>query len=661
MFLKRIDEMLQSGKYDLEEKNEVEIAIIEPIGFENNKVQWQEVTTATIAKSALHYDDTADGSNKLNGSWREFYKCENSLDDFSIYSGSHCFFKNGNALLGGVAKSTIYMRYAKGFLDWLATFDSDTANLIRTEVSSFEEVVENKTTKKLPNVWHDFKAKKNIWYLIVVCRLSNGKLLVNWLNRDDEDYIDELEGLGIDVERSKELMDFLSSPNGGGGEESGGAKYELISESFQMGSGLGRNGFGDTFKAYPSESEYSRLLGGSLKSSRKDLLAVWENRLQYRGVKFAPNPDSSIMLFMPEGELMYSELKEFVDQENQIRVDYFEAQKKKTKNSDDLEQIKAKQPELVPTAKSCTIFLANEEGGQKKKIIIQQSFPAIQVKYLHALNNELLFASTQYAVVEYMKSALTGQNKGTPSVYKYWTSIFTGALQKHYLSAYDVFINFQRFAKMHSGEELINKGAARGYFYLISKLLRLQYLIHTARVDATLLNTIALDCELDKIEKFKIQSKIGVFEMEKTVMPEVSGLIGEVYSNLRDYERSKIESFAKQAWCSVPENEFVTFIKGALVGMLLNNLSFCVKSEGRSFSATQGRHPSMLRGTELSGIFTKGVGLLINLNKQNKFNCKLLPFVKSVEEESRKDTFNSGFIMGLVYFENKETVEDKEV
>ena len=102
------------------------------------------------------------------------------------------------------------------------------------------------------------------------------------------------------------------------------------------------------------------------------------------------------------------------------------------------------------------------------------------------------------------------------------------------------------------------------------------------------------------------------------------------------------------------------FARGALTGMLLHDLCWTVQQQGRSFSATQGRQPSRLRGEELFRVFEKGIGLLMNLEKEQLFNCRLLPFLRSLQPESRRDAFNSGLICGMVYYEKKSD-DNKEV
>ena len=90
--------------------------------------------------------------------------------------------------------------------------------------------MENARTKKLPAVWHKFKAPRDQWPLVSICRLSNGKQLVLWLLADGTDdwTLDELE---IDAARSREVMGFLVPPEV--------ADLELVAEEFQAGSGSG--------------------------------------------------------------------------------------------------------------------------------------------------------------------------------------------------------------------------------------------------------------------------------------------------------------------------------------------------------------------------------------------------------------------------------------
>ena len=646
MLLKRIDETIASGMYDLGEgPAEVEVYLAEP-SLQPGKVHWAVIETGIVPRSFLHYNDAADGSNTYNGSWQKFYVSGKKFDEQCVYDGSSKYFSNGMPNFGGVAKAAIYLRYSKGFLNWLRTFDQGTAMRLESEIPEFEAIAENKETMKLPNNWHDFKAPREKWPLIVICTLSNGKKLVHWLNKSANDD-GSLAHLGIDVEHSLALMQFWTAPKA--------AEKELIAEEFQSGSGLGRNAFGKTFKLDDIRtSEFHRLLGAEPESSREELLSLWGNKIEYRE-KVAPSPETSSLIFLPEGTLLYSKLKKVIDGENTRRTLWYEAKKSRQKENEDREALEAMLPEVIPVVDSTTIFLTNLEGSTKKKRIVQMIFPGVSLPYLQILNSELLSSNIGFEVVNYMKSALTGQKGDTPSVYRYWTVLFTRALQKQPITAWEVFHNFQRFAKSHSGETLIEKKAASAYFRVIRKILRLQHLIMTARERPDFLYTIDFQQELLQIESF-YGIKTGVFGMINHQLPAAEELLpAGTYELLRDTQKSKLNNFIRQAWAGVPEADFPVFVHGALVGMLLSELCWNVQQEGRRFSATQGRHPSRLRGRELIQVFDKGIGLLMNLDKVQRFNCRLLPFVKSMEQESRRDSFNSGLIIGMVYSEKKST------
>lgn len=310
-------------------------------------------------------------------------------------------------------------------------------------------------------------------------------------------------------------------------------------------------------------------------------------------------------------------------------------------------------PSIIPTPYFATVFLTHLEGDNKKKRIIQQIFPNVSLGYLQALNAELLHSNLQGLLVDYMKYALTGQDSETPCVYRYWTEIFTKALQRRQISGREVFQNFQRFCKSQSSRQLIDHGLARKYFQVIGKLLRLQHLITVASKNPEHLESNEFSKELSRIENFK-DIQTGVFGMTSMVNPPtLQSVLGEASELLREKEKNKLENFIRFAWSGVPEEDFNVFVRGALTGMLLNNLCWTVRQEGRSFSATQGRHPASLRGEELFRVFEKGVGLLMNLDKAHYFNGRVLSFLKSLEQESRRDAFNSGLICGMVYSEEK--------
>ena len=313
MLLKRMDEIIAQGLFDLKEEPEVNVYIAEPFMDINSKsIVWETAAEGRISRSLLHYDDTADGSKTFNGSWRDFYASGKSFGQMPLYSGSSTFFSDRSPNFGGIAKTAIYLRYSAGFLEWLEKFDPETADRLRKEIPAFEEnIVEDPKTKRLKTSWYKFNPPDDKqWALASICRLSNGKLLVLWLSENCQTK-ESLDRLGIDTEHSLELMGFLDSPRK--------PHREIVTEEFQIGSGLGRNAFGKKYKTEEfdniSQSEYHRLMGVVPGNSIQDLRRLWANKLEYR-IKAAPSPGSSSLLFLPEGRCQYSELKEVIDSEN---------------------------------------------------------------------------------------------------------------------------------------------------------------------------------------------------------------------------------------------------------------------------------------------------------------------------------------------------------
>lgn len=646
MFLKRIDELVQTGHVDLQHKSERDVVLIEPSPG-NGLFSWRIVETLQSSAGLLFYNDTPDGSNTHFGSWQKFYAKQAEFGKASPCAGSSFLFGKDAAKMGGVAKAAIYLRYSRGFLQWLDTFAPATALELEQEIPLFEELFVQETgnavTKKLPSKWHDFEmptGKKGYWVIPCLCTLPDGSRLALFLNDvDDGDYA-EWEEAGVNAPRSRELLRLLNIPPAPDGE--------IVSSDFQMASGMGRNAFDLGIPQTPSTSEYGRLLGEMPATSRGRVLQVLNNKLEYK-VKTAPFPDTSRLLFLPDKDLPYSELQLFVERENESRRLFFEQKQASRQQSEDHAPPTTTRPDLIPAAASSTIFLAAEEGSQKKKWVIQHIFPGVSLAYLRQLNAYLLENNVQSALVGYMKAALTAQDADTPCVYRFWTTVFTCALQKRLIRAHELFGSFQRFARAFSGEELIAKGRARDYFYTAGKLLGLQHLIATARTTPEALGSPDFQQELEDIRQFN-NINTGIFGPMQTPPPHSESLLGEdVYRLLRPAQQEKINQFVKQALPGVPGGDFPIFVRGALTGILLNELTWTVENQGRRFSATQGRHPSRLRGRELTFVFTKGIGLLENLGKAQLFNGALAPFIKSVETDSLRDVFNSGLIMGMVF------------
>lgn len=668
MLLKRIDEIIVNGLYDMvSQSDDVNVYLAEPVlDTEKQIFHWKKVDENKVNRSVLHYDDTNDASNNLLGSFQKFYASGKDFGEWKIYSGSSNIFKNGLPTFGGSAKAAVYLRYSAGFIKFLKTFDLETAAKLENECLDFESFLlcgmpegQANKNKKMPPTWLDKpNDTENKWVLPAICKLSNGKYIVPFLEAgaDSDDY-EDLDDLGIDVKHSLALNPFFTRPTV--------KEQEVIDDLFQMGKGLGRNPFGHLLGENNPDSEYLRLMGTIPQSTRTQILELWKNRssIEYR-LPFYPNPEASSLIFLPEAGLKFSQLASFINSENRRNKLFFDALNAKKQKSalEEAEMLKMRQAALIPVHSRSTIFMVNTEGSQKKKIIVQRVIPSVELDYFLRLNELARTINLQYSCCQYMGIAITGDaGSKTPAVYQYWTDVFTNALQKQYISAWDVYNRFQQFAKGQSGKDLIENRKANNYFALIGKLLKLQHLIKTARGKPEFLADEKFIKELDAIEKFEQMPEKGVFGMINQAPIQPEALIGETnYACLRDGEKTKFEKFLKRAAAGIPDREFPIFARGALTGILLNELCCSIEKEGRKYSVTQGRQITRLRGAELTGVFTKGVDILFNLNCPHGFNYQMLEFIKSEEQESFRNAFNNGLIMGITFSDESETTNQQD-
>ena len=665
MIINFIDDVIRRGKYDLIASSENDIDFVEFKGFKNIKkkikgiekelkvVEWKSFASCTVPANQFYYNDAVDTTVRTIKSWTKFYKKGKDLvPESELYFGGEHMMKKEGICFTGFAKVTAYLRYSDGFNKWLKDKDAKVAHLLAEENKLFQDVFVN--GKLDGSSWFDkFKPRK--WTIPAVTRLSDGTLIVLGLMDGDKTVLNVLEKIGINVKYSLELMKMFNfqdvSEDGNKSKGNG-----IVDVKIQVASGNGRNAFGREYKVKElyglPDSEYVKLLGYKPEASRDEIVHVFSNLLRYK-VETSPNPKGSELIFFPKGELKYSGAKMWLDRENQRKY----SKKKKTKANEDVENIIVDAPNHIPSHSLATVLLINEDG-RNKKTIVQQVFPSVSLEYLSMINRELLVSKTTWLIIEYMKSAICRKSEATPSVYQYWTRILTSLLSLDYVYGNEAYNCFQRYCTAYTCKELIEDRKINEYFRLTGKLLRLQHIVHTAKNEPERLYTVEFNSELEGIEKGR-NIKKGIFDMviEKKSPLE---LVGEVYNVLRLKEKEKLDAFIEQASSRVPAKDFDKFVRGALVGMQLNTMSWILKQEKRKFLMTQGRHPTTLRGDIIENIFCKGFGLLININKQNCFNGNVLPFIKSCAEESKKDTFNSGLIMGMGFYVKNDDIKENE-
>lgn len=665
MIISYLDQMAKDGGW---EKNgsDVDVSLFEFDGFKRNDdgnikaMLWRAAGEIRIPRAWIPYNDSSDGAKVMISSWQKMYCKDEPLSGKNNgILGGDSLFKDGSTTFGGMAKAAAYLMFSKGFIEWVASINSTHADELINFSLDFDRLCEGHT-KKLPTAWTKSlsKALPHPMMLPVVTRLSPNEAIVLGLDVPDTEIADVS---GVCLKYSTELTRMMRKPQAGG-------TLEIITDELHSGSGMGRNILGKTVKMddnLPSD-EFIRLLGPVYAETRSAILEAWSKRISYP-VKIAPMPDSSELLFFPTPSAPYASIRKVVDAEI-IKMKMFFAKKNESEWSltDTDEQLTLIPGAMLPIPRKASVMLTAVEKGQKSKRVLVEHFPVLPLQYWQLVEEELRKQHLYSQITNYTRAARAGREKkglkrDPASVYGLWTDVFTKTLGRQFISALPFWKNFQRYAASFSTDDLIGTGQDRkrkamNYLALLQSLRRLQHLIGTAR-SAEVVDKMKFYSELTTIETESI-IKYGVIDPMNTETPPKAELyIGDSYQLLQSWQQHKIDEFVRRAWQGAPSEQFGTFVRGALVGMLLQEMDYSLKKEGRSFMPTLGRHPGTLRGEALLKPFTKGTGLLQNINKSNRFNMRMLPFIHSVIKESRTDAFNNGLIMGLAFIPEKTTKE----
>ena len=671
MIINYLDQMAKEGGWE-SASAKVDVSLYEFDDFkvddkgQPKKVLWKSAGAVHIPRHWIPYDDSSDGSKTMIGSWQKMYA--QGEDSFAsaqtgILTGDS-LFSNRVATFGGMAKAATYLMFSPAFIHWMETRNPTFANELRRKAQVFDVLCTGKT-RKMPTNWTQSLSKElpNEMMLPVVGRLPDDRMIVLGINVPDEELNDDPIA-SISLNTSTELARLMrTAPKKDG--------PEIITDELHAGSGMGRNLLGCNIKLdRESDDEVIRLLGPRYQEDRSAVLEAWSHRVSYR-VRVAPLPDRSELLFFPTDSAPYETIQRVVESET-IKMRMFMEKKAadEWKLTDTEEQLTLKPGAMLPQPRKAAVALTGVEEGQKNKRVVLEHFPVIPLQYWRLLEAEFRNQHLYSQITNFSRAARAGREKRSrkdpPSVYQLWTDVFTSALARRFISILPFWRSFQRYSSAFSADELIGTGSekfgkALNYLSLLRSMRRLQHLIGTAR-EIEVIDKIQLYAEQEEIENSSL-IKYGVVNVMNTEKPSTAeSLLGETYELLQPWQQNKINEFMRRAWQGTPSDQFATFIRGALTGILLQELNYALNQEGRSFSPTMGRHPSTLRGEALIKPFTKGVGLLQNMNATKRFNTRMLPFIHSVAPESRMHAFNNGLIMGLAFIPKtkKEASKDSE-
>lgn len=670
MIISYLDQMAKEGGWPKAE-DDMDVSLFEFDQFKMDDegkpktLLWRPAGEIRVPREWIPYNDSDDTSTEMIRSWQNMY-CQAAplTSGQNGILGGNYLFKDGGTTLGGMAKAAAYLMFSAGFLDWLAKYNSEWAVKLRAHVEIFDTLCEP-NTKKLPNNWYktlDKELARKKMVLPVVGRMPDNILIVLGI-QVPHDY-EHAQGYGlVNLDVSSQLTRMMRLP-------SREATRTKLTAELHASKGNGRNIFLQEVKKPEllPDDEYSRLLGPIYVEPRDMMMESWTHCVRYP-VQVAPLPDGSELLFFPTESAPYTIVQQIVEAERGKR-EMFMARKEQQDwaMTDADERLSLLPGALLPTPrKACAMLTVVEEGNQSKRVILEH-FPVLPLQYWQLVEEEFRKQHLYSQITIFTRAARAGrEEKGrsdTASVFALWTDVFRRTLGRHFISILPFWNSFQRYAVAFSTDKLIGLGKekygkANNYLSLLRALRRLQHLIGMAR-ETDAVNKSKFYSELEQVETANLII-YGVIDPMNTELPTTAEpYIGETYQLLYDWQKQKIDEFVRRAWQGAPSEQFASFTRGTLVGMLLHEMDYALEQEGRSFSPTLGRHPCTLRGEALLKPFAKGTGLLQNINKSKRFNMRMLPFINSVIRESRTDAFNNGLIMGLAYIPEKSLKKDEE-
>jgi hypothetical protein len=227
-----------------------------------------------------------------------------------------------------------------------------------------------------------------------------------------------------------------------------------------------------------------------------------------------------------------------------------------------------------------------------------------------------------------------------------WTKVFTRALNRERFDPYLVWHHWGAFLKNISNQEII--GSAERWplallpVQLVSNLTYLNNLISVAQEEQNLV-----------LEADEIRSKAQNMKQSPTKQ-QTEELVGAIWNEIFEWQQELTHKIHTDVVGGIPEKEFPFYLKGVVVGILLNSLvrQFGKKGVERRFDYSNGMHLTNLRGRNLTTRFKQAQNLYRGLNKAQQglviFPFSVMSHIDGMTEISKKQAFNDGLITGIV-------------
>jgi hypothetical protein len=359
-------------------------------------------------------------------------------------------------------------------------------------------------------------------------------------------------------------------------------------------------------------------------------------------VRVGENPEKANLYFISLQSEHAELVKATVEQARQALT---LARAKKKKKEEDSVNYKAPLLPLLKRRVKAKVILGNLEGTQKTFLLLNQVFPSVPLYYWQILNEEL--PTTQWKLIQFNKTYRSGPlATPSPSSYVLWTRVFTKALNREQVDPYLVWHHWGAFLKNLSNQEIT--GSAESWsqallpVQLVSNLTYLNNLISVVQDEENLV-----------LEADEIRNKAQNMKQNPTKQ-QTETLAGPIWNEIFEWQQELAHKIHTDIVGGIPEKELPFYLKGVVVGFLLNSLvwQFGKKGVERRFDYSNGMHLTNLRGRNLTARFKQAQNLYRGLGKTQQglviFPFSVMSHIDGMTEISKKQAFNDGLITGIV-------------
>jgi hypothetical protein len=614
-----IPHLIKLGDAGLQQSMDAQVIEVRPKNDKKTPFEVKDVANVEAAKLLL--------LRKLDES--NFLPTNKSAREVALLSNRPAFFRGIPLDDRGITQTTTLVKLVDFVLRtrwYQQLIESGTLN----PEDAKQRVLEAKGVAN-PKKLASEKNRESGCQLPVIGKSPSGKWVILGLRQPTNAF------LNVDEELSVQLTTQIAR-----GTDDQISKASTISHELQTAEGRGRNAFGKVRsleKLLPKRpDEAMRVFGQDHTVNSAACLELF-NRLPRHRIRMGENPETSHLLFIPYRASQLDNVAAAVkDVENNNRQ--HQAKKKNT------EETLETKPVFLPTPLrhlKSKVIAAYKEDGKKKFWIVTNLFPEVPLYYWQVLNEKLRPIQGAYVAFFHACLANPKTEKIPRCAYRDWTDLLTAALNREPFDRFVIWRNYATFLRQLPNQELLGGEfpKAKTLRTLTPRLRELHHLIQLMTDENN------LDLNLGEI-KAKVDAASSHPKEEETAQ-----LLGPLWEDLLEWQQAQLCRIHRDVCGGIPARDVSAYLKGALCGILLNNLVYQLSSEEfgieRRFDLSAGMHLTNLRGQALINRFLAAKDLVNGLPPKDKARVyqpsrAVMNHLVGMTEISKTDAFNTGFV-----------------